>query len=368
MALFVQKPVFWNTNQYTAPSGAFATSGYPKENGYGHEEWNNSPRLLLRRGDQRYRVFHTEGFGAAPLLENAGQTFVFMTASHNGIQQLVGIGGNAVGLFDERLKPQREDIVKKLGLHDLWEEAWSVTKVRKIHEDDRHHFLKNWKTDLHWIPNWICPDDYFLWFDEPVTLDPRHITGKQKLLGMFGSYTELDLGIVGRIMEAVPEAQRGEKWLRIMDAIHCAPSGPVSAFERDELVEGGEPVTDVITQIQARRGQGRFRQGLLDVWGGACAVTGLDCTEVLRASHIKPWADANGKQRLDCANGLLLAANLDALFDRGLIGFGDSGDMLVSKRLNAGHCAALGLPQRLRFMPAGVGEYLKFHREHVFQG
>ena len=93
MALFVQKPVFWNTNNYSAPSGVFATSGYPKENGYGHEEWNNSSRLLLRRGTQRFRVFHTEKLGSAPVIENAGQTFVFMTASHNGIQQLVGIEG-----------------------------------------------------------------------------------------------------------------------------------------------------------------------------------------------------------------------------------------------------------------------------------
>lgn len=368
MALFLQKPVFWNTNNYTAPSGAFATSGYPKENGYGHEEWNNSPRLLLRRGKERFRVFHTEGFGAAPLLENAGQTFVFMTASHNGIQQLVGIAGNAVGLFDERLQAQRQDIVKQLALHDLWEEAWAVTKVRKIHEDDRHHFLKNWKQDLHWIPNWICPDDYYLWFDEPVTLDPRHITGKQKLLGMFGSYTELDLAIVGRIMDAIPEDLRGDKWRRLLDAIHCAPSEPVSASERDELLEGSEPVTEVITQIQARRGQGKFRQDLLDLWGGACAVTGLDCTDVLRASHIKPWREATGKQRLDSGNGLLLAANLDALFDRGLIGFDDSGEMLVSSRLSAAHCAALGLPKALRFVPEGVGEYLGYHREHVFQG
>lgn len=367
MALFVQKPVFWNTNHYTAPSGVFATSGYPKENGYGHEEWNNSPRLLLRRGNERYRVFHTEGFGAAPLIDNAGQTFVFMTASHNGIQQLVGIAGNAVGLFDERLKPQREDIVQKLALHDLWEEAWAVTKVRKLHEDDRHHFIRNWKQDLHWIPNWICPDDYYWWFDEPVTLDARSITGKQKLLGMFGSYTELDLALVGRIMDAIPQAQRGEKWLRLMDAIQCAPSEPISAVERDELLEGSEPVTEVMTQVQARRGQGKFRQDLLDIWGGACAVTGLACTEVLRASHIKPWAEATAKQRLDSSNGLLLEANLDALFDRGLISFDERGEMLVAARLHASHRAALGLPRGLRFMPEELRDYLSYHRDQVFQ-
>ncbi|MFD2645453.1 HNH endonuclease [Pseudomonas japonica] len=367
MALFVQKPVFWNTNHYTAPSGGFATSGYPRENGYGHEEWNNSPRLLLRRGEQRYRVFHTEGVGTAPLIEHAGQTFVFMTATHNGIQQLVGIAGNAVGLFDERLQPQRQELVDKLALHDLWEEAWAVTKVRRIHEDDRHHFIRGWKQNLHRIPAWICPEEYFWWFDEPVTLDPRALIGRQKLPDQPGIPTELDLALVGRIMDAVPEAQRGEKWTRLIDAIHCAPTEPLAASDRDALLEGGEPVTDLLTNIQARRGRGKFREDLLQVWGGACAVTGLACTEVLRASHIKPWAEATAAERLDSGNGLLLAANLDVLFYRGLISFDEQGGMLVSHWLSESHRLALGLPQALRVVPGGMLEYLKFHREHVFQ-
>lgn len=368
MALFVQKPVFWNTKHYTAPSGGFATSGYPRENGYGHEEWNNSPRLLLRRGNQRYRVFHTEGLGAAPLVEHAGQTFVFMTAAHNGIVQLVGIAGNAVGLFDERLQAQRQEIVDKLSLQDLWEEAWAVTKVRRLHEDDRHYFMRNWKQQLHRIPSWICPEDYFCWFDEPVTLDPRTLDGAQKLLSTSASHTELDLALVGRIMDAVPDAQRGEKWTRLIDAIHCAPTEPLAASDRDALLEGAEPVTDLLTNIQARRGRGKFREDLLQVWGGACAVTGLACTEVLRASHIKPWAEATAAERLDSSNGLLLAANLDVLFYRGLISFDERGGMLLSRWLSPAHRQALGLPQPLRLVPDGVAEQLKYHREQVFQG
>lgn len=367
MALFVQKPVFWNTNGYKAPSGGFATTGYPKENGYGHEEWNNSSRLLLRRGNQRYRVFHTEGFAAAPLAENAGQTFVFMTATHNGIQQLVGIAGNAVGLFDDVLKPQRQDIVDKLALQDLWEEAWAVTKVRRIHEDDRHHFLRGWKQNLHRIPSWICPEEYFWWFDEPVTLDPRTLTGKQKLPDQPGIPTELDLALVGRIMDAIPETQRGEKWVRLIDAIHCAPTEPVVASDRDALLEGNEPVADLLTTILTRRGRGKFREDLLGIWGGACAVTGLACTEVLRASHIKPWAASSAAERLDSSNGLLLAANLDVLFYRGLISFDQKGDMLVSRWLDAGHRQALGLPQPLRFMPGELAQYLGYHEQYVFQ-
>ncbi|OLS63715.1 HNH endonuclease [Pseudomonas putida] len=365
MALFLQKPVFWNTNHYIAPSGGFATSGYARENGYGHEEWNNSPRLLLRQGNQRYRVFHTDGAGNAPLVENAGQTFVFMTAAHNGILQLVGIAGNAVGLFDERLLPQRQQIVEKLALQDLWEEAWSVTKVRRIHEDDRHHFIRNWKQNLHRIPSWICPEEYFWWFDEPVTLDPRVLNGADKLAS--AGTSELDLALVGRIMDAVPQAQRGERWARLIDAIHCAPTEPVVASDRDALLEGSEPVTEQLTNLQARRGRGKFRQDLLANWGGACAVTGLACSEVLRASHIKPWAVATAAERLDPNNGLLLSANLDVLFYRGLISFDEQGQMLVSHWMSDVHRVALGLPRSLRWMTDALAVYLAYHRSEVFQ-
>ncbi|WP_193394578.1 hypothetical protein [Burkholderia plantarii] len=68
--------------------------------------------MLLTEGKDRYRVFHTEGLGAAPLDENAGQTFVFMTVSHDGIQQLVGIAGNAIGLSDDNIGRSASDLPK----------------------------------------------------------------------------------------------------------------------------------------------------------------------------------------------------------------------------------------------------------------
>lgn len=103
------------------------------------------------------------------------------------------------------------------------------------------------------------------------------------------------------------------------------------------------------------------------MWGGACAVTGLECDEVLRASHIKPWSHSTGKERLDSHNGLLLSANLDALFDEGLITFDDSGQMQISPRLDAKNFGALGIPRPLRFIPDGLADYLKYHRNHVFE-
>jgi putative restriction endonuclease len=47
----------------------------------------------------------------------------------------------------------------------------------------------------------------------------------------------------------------------------------------------------------------------VDYWGGRCPISGVDQPELLRASHIKPWADCStDAERLDVFNGVLLAA------------------------------------------------------------
>lgn len=62
----------------------------------------------------------------------------------------------------------------------------------------------------------------------------------------------------------------------------------------------------------------------------ACRITGVDREEHLRASHCKPWRDANSAERLDGENGLLLTPSINHLFDRSFIAFEDNGQLLVS--------------------------------------
>lgn len=119
--------------------------------------------------------------------------------------------------------------------------------------------------------------------------------------------------------------------------------------------------------VDARIGQGAFRRQMLKAWGG-CAVSGCAVTNVLRASHAKPWRQSNNQERLDPNNGLILTATLDALFDAGLIAFNDRAEMLISTALSAKDRTLLGLPGMLRKRPnAKQSEYLEYHREHVFR-
>jgi putative restriction endonuclease len=135
---------------------------------------------------------------------------------------------------------------------------------------------------------------------------------------------------------------------------------------------GTLPRTTEAERLVVRRvGQELFRTGLLEYWDGRCALTGLAVQELLRASHIKPWADcASDAERLDVFNGLLLAPHLDAVFDRGFITVADDGAVLVSSALDGEARRVLGLEEPLRVRALGEGHraYLPWHRERVFQG
>lgn len=120
----------------------------------------------------------------------------------------------------------------------------------------------------------------------------------------------------------------------------------------------------------ARIGQGKFRLKLLTYWGNSCSVTRVGNKRLLRASHIKPWKDSDNRERLDKYNGLLLSPNLDALFDCGLITFGDNREMRISPTIEESELKKLGVDDkmRLRQIEDKHKAYLKYHRDHVFQG
>ncbi|MEG0057993.1 HNH endonuclease, partial [Hafnia sp.] len=85
--------------------------------------------------------------------------------------------------------------------------------------------------------------------------------------------------------------------------------------------------------IKSRIGQGRFKENVINTWGGErCAVTLVNIREMLIASHIKPWRDCESSdERLDGANGVLLCSHIDKLFDRYLITFKFQGYKCILK-------------------------------------
>ena len=91
---FILKPVFWNVNNYKKPSGHRVTGkSFPAMYGYGHEEWNGSDKLKILWKGSAVNVFHIEQ--NSHIGGRGEETIVFMYASHDGVQELVGVAAKA---------------------------------------------------------------------------------------------------------------------------------------------------------------------------------------------------------------------------------------------------------------------------------
>jgi putative restriction endonuclease len=169
---------------------------------------------------------------------------------------------------------------------------------------------------------------------------------------------------------SVPDVSALHRLLRrAFQLSRALPNELLHTFEKQ--VAGLPRTTETERLVVQRVGQSVFRDGLLDLWEGRCAVTGLAVPALLRASHIKPWTDCESDaERLDVYNGLLLAPHLDATFDRGFITVQDDGAIVVSAVLDEGARAILGLdqPLRVRGLADGHRAYLPWHRDRVFRG
>lgn len=127
--------------------------------------------------------------------------------------------------------------------------------------------------------------------------------------------------------------------------------------------------TEKETIIKARVGQGKYRKSLLDKYDNKCIVTGISQNKLLIASHIKPWAICNNDERVDVENGLILCANMDRLFDSGLITFRSDGKMYISSfvsednksRLNISNDIIVDLHASKRLL-----EYMEYHRDVLY--
>ena len=119
--------------------------------------------------------------------------------------------------------------------------------------------------------------------------------------------------------------------------------------------------------VKARIGQGLFRSRV-ELLEPSCRVTGVKDRRFLRASHIKPWSKSNNVERLDGANGLLLAPHVDHLFDKGFVTFGDDGSLLASTHLPTDVAVAwtLSSVKAPRALTPSQRLFMSYHRQYVF--
>ena len=120
--------------------------------------------------------------------------------------------------------------------------------------------------------------------------------------------------------------------------------------------------------IRARRGQGVFKQRVMEI-ETHCRITGVINITHLLASHCKPWRDCSNEERLNGENGLLLTPSIDHLFDRGFIGFEDSGDVIISPVAHRPSLKKMGVETdrviNVGPFTEGQRQFLDYHRQAV---
>lgn len=115
-----------------------------------------------------------------------------------------------------------------------------------------------------------------------------------------------------------------------------------------------------------RVGQGLFKELLVSKFHCKCALCGIQTERILIGSHIKAWKDCSDKEKLDENNGLLLCAHHDALFDKHLISFEDTGDLIVSSTLSPAEQIELNIASIPRLaVTSAMKPYLAEHRSKL---
>lgn len=126
--------------------------------------------------------------------------------------------------------------------------------------------------------------------------------------------------------------------------------------------------------VKTRVNQSFFRSAILSSYNLTCCITGLSISELLVASHIKPWKD-DVQNRTNPQNGLCLNYLHDKAFDRGFITITTDYKVKTSKYFNEFkesdnikdlflkyESFPISLPEK--FLPKK--EFLDYHYENIF--
>ena len=183
------------------------------------------------------------------------------------------------------------------------------------------------------------------------------------------NFAEVLCGLIGE--EARPFISGSEAGIALENG-KIVTGDDLDVWERrlEEQVEADSSVneTDREALIRARRGQGVFKQRVMQI-ETRCRITGVERIDHLLASHCKPWRDSTNEERLNGENGLLLTPSIDHLFDRGFIGFEDSGDLIISPVAHKPSLQKMGVETSRRVnvgaFTEGQRQFLDYHRNAV---
>ncbi len=129
--------------------------------------------------------------------------------------------------------------------------------------------------------------------------------------------------------------------------------------------------------MKQRVGQYFFRMSVLNAYSNRCCITGLMKSDLLVASHIKPWNVSDEQtERTNPSNGLCLNSFHDKAFDRGYITISKDFKIIISSRIKEAEMdkdtqdwfwgynhKQIILPDK--FLPGE--DFIEYHNDVIFQ-
>lgn len=131
-------------------------------------------------------------------------------------------------------------------------------------------------------------------------------------------------------------------------------------LDNDDVEISSAEGKTAIRNVEVRQNQYVFRRMVLENYHSQCCLTGLPIKEVLRASHISPWA-LDKDNRLNPENGLCLSATYDAAFDRHLISFDEDYRLILSPSLKDYYTNQAFKEQFCRYQGARIAMPKRFY-------
>lgn len=235
-------------------------------------------------------------------------------------------------------------------------------------------------------PNAARPEpELFIRLQEPGRFDPlyRRIIKAARLEGFSDAQVpdflstledESDLEMLGQQELGPPEvaAALDEMFAHQMDL------GTAFGFTPTE--------TSKLVEHKVRLAQHRFAAGVLANYAWQCGFCGFAPGAGLRgyglliASHVKPWAKSNDRERSDVANGICACPTHDSAFDAGLLTVAPNLQIVRATALESrlatndslSHAFAEPAMRATLLVPATASRprqlFLDYHRTSVFRG
>lgn len=239
----------------------------------------------------------------------------------------------------------------------------AVSSVTSTAYDYKKPFEVN--TDNEWEEDGNKVNLNFHELNDPIKLKSLDHDLKKLLNVYHGPLNSHGTGNQGYLYELLDEA--GTNLLSIIESQNRIDLE--TEFQVD-IEKGNISETTKKAIIESRIGQGQFRKKLIDFWDGKCAVSGVPLTDILIASHIKPWKVANNKERIDQYNGLLLSPTYDKLFDAGYISFDIDGKIIISELLSLHQRELLHISEECKLikkLDSQFNNYLTYHKKNILK-